>query len=1764
MTRSSILLKSIALVVATLCALPHSFAADIVWDGTAADGFWTNGPQTDPNVPFPENLGVGANWTIDAGPAGQIVTPDGTGPGVNAINYTYSDHDWVINGATISEDVQVQLSGGSLAITNSNVSLLPSSVNTGANLSALNLGQFTATSATFTNSTLSFQRANTSGDALRLFNGSSLNVVGSTINVAADDPNSEGRTGDLQITDPNSSMTIDATSVVNITGNLDVFGANNSLTINGGTINAALDMVVGGGATDAQITLNGGTLNLSGTGSQLDLLDNSQRFTMTDGVLNARFITLNAGGGGTDLMFDFQDGDITLGGTNPLRGNSFEGQLNWTGTPDPSYTITHTNFGGSNNQELPGKTASGFFSIDGTRINPTTANNLDWGDPANIATLNSELESLVVNSKFFRLTNTGSEHILELVASSVIQWTEDADDNWNDPNNWSTLAVPGVSDDVLFSDATFTAPRTVDVDTNVVVNKVIVSGNNQITFDDLTSGSMDVNEFEITGGTHEVAAPLAGGNTKKSGAGTLLLTADNSGFSGDIDVEAGTLQITNENQLGTGAVNIDGTLRLEDGYDGTYSKNLTGSGTFIYDPLQTSDPNQIESLDFTGNNSAFTGQITVREGRLTVNSTNDLGDSTGITRVEGSTGVVELNGSLNYGESFSIASRGGDNFPGADVLAHLRNQTGNNTISGSVVTTGSSFHNVEVVSGTSLTFNNTAGSPAVIDNPNGTLRFKGDGNTTIGNTATPGSGQLIGEGSVLKQGTGTLTVATGSSDTNDFSTGEWTVEAGTLEVLTGGGDAGELAARQINVQAGAVFDIDDFGTYNIQIVSDPDDTFSTGDEIGQRFTGSGTIIAQNFRGLEHLRIAPGDSVGTLNIQGNFTMVTGTPTPAGRLSYELGDATTVGGAENDLIDVTGNLTLSPTAGGNRLAVDVVPVEGTLAPGSYRLINYGGSLSGSGTGTNFLVNIVDSDDPDTAVAYGATRQTFAVSTGTANQVNLVVTGTEATQTWTGTDGTDPNLWDVDTSDNWSGTGSRYFDLDNVVFGDGPTVRDVVVADGGDVFPGSVTFNNSAGNDYTINSFADPNGVSSNNGIGGSTTIVKNGTGTATLNSRNDFSGGMSVNNGTLILNGNNSQVSGPIVVGANGILQLGNGTGANRDTFPNTNPALTVNGEFVQNETGREGIGTAITGTGSVRVESGRLEVTNGFNTYSGGTTINGGVFEVDEGSVPGTGTVTVNSGGEFQADGETHTLNNNFVLNDGVVNIGGGDASALTLAGQITVDSGATFGTVFVGANTGSDGLTITGNVVGAGNNNFNVNSGSNSTVNVSGNIGHSGTLNKFGDGTLALTGGSGSISSPFINVDAGDLDVTGAATGGLTLDPNQTLLGDATVTGNVTATSSSVVRVGFAGITEPTELLQNGDFQDVNAAITGNGDFRSFTPWMDENDFFQADQKGDTLQVALYGPEGNIAVRIKDGDPDSNFAFQETGHGWQTDETLTLSFNASEVRWQGGASTQSNSFQVLIQEVGGGAALWSTTIDLDGTHDGDPNDPGDWGVPQTFNFVIDVDDPNSGFTGGTPGTELRVALNAVAGEGINWVDNVSLITDSPTADPVDLQISGDLLLQAGSTLELDIHDTVGFDTLIVDGALTAGGTLDVNFTGVQPLDSGDSFDILDFDPNSISGSFASLDLPTLGAGLLWDTSNLLTTGVISVISDGLPGDFNNDGRVDGRDFLAWQRNPAIGSLSDWEANYGLPTTSNTSSVPEPSSLVLLGLAVAFGLTKRKR
>jgi hypothetical protein len=80
---------------------------------------------------------------------------------------------------------------------------------------------------------------------------------------------------------------------------------------------------------------------------------------------------------------------------------------------------------------------------------------------------------------------------------------------------------------------------------------------------------------------------------------------------------------------------------------------------------------------------------------------------------------------------------------------------------------------------------------------------------------------------------------------------------------------------------------------------------------------------------------------------------------------------------------------------------------------------------------------------------------------------------------------------------------------------------------------------------------------------------------------------------------------------------------------------------------------------------------------------------------------------------------------------------------------------------------------------------------------------------------------------------------------------------------------------------------------------------------------------------------------------------------------------------------------------------------------------------------------------------------------------------------------------------------------------------------------------------------------------LPTEFLFETVPGGLAGDFNNDSKVDGLDFLVWQRNTSVGNLSDWQNNYGTGGLGAISAVPEPTGLALIcGLIGAVSLKRR--
>ena len=243
-----------------------------------------------------------------------------------------------------------------------------------------------------------------------------------------------------------------------------------------------------------------------------------------------------------------------------------------------------------------------------------------------------------------------------------------------------------------------------------------------------------------------------------------------------------------------------------------------------------------------------------------------------------------------------------------------------------------------------------------------------------------------------------------------------------------------------------------------------------------------------------------------------------------------------------------------------------------------------------------------------------------------MSLTVNGSAANLQWTGGNN---QTWDTTTSKSWfnlsTSAADFFFTGDNVTFNDaaGTANANVTISGGtlGNVQPGSVTVSNTAVN-YTFG--GDP--------IAGATSLVKNGPGSLTLGSANNYTGGTVLNGGELNVGAVNSLGSGPLTISGG---SLSNTSGSPITLSGN---ALNLNGSFVFAGSNplNTGVGPVTLGAApTITVSAGTLTIggsiaggygltTSGTgmlvlaasNSYSGDTTIAQGTLQLGAtGAIP---------------------------------------------------------------------------------------------------------------------------------------------------------------------------------------------------------------------------------------------------------------------------------------------------------------------------------------------------------------------------------------------------------------------------------------------------------------------------------------------------------------------------------------------------------------------
>ena len=875
-----------------------------------------------------------------------------------------------------------------------------------------------------------------------------------------------------------------------------------------------------------------------------------------------------------------------------------------------------------------------------------------------------------------------------------------------------------------------------------------------------------------------------------------------------------------------------------------------------------------------------------------------------------------------------------------------------------------------------------------------------------------------------------------------------------------------------------------------------------------------------------------------------------------------------------VDVLG--TLSSTSAG-KVTINFTSV---LSPGStYDLFQYGsftGDVSGSNP-TDFNLGSGISGRVAGSSSLVLTSTTgpgfLELVVGSADN-NIRWTGA-ADNTWTTSQASPTNFAYANAS---SGTQTPFFNGDNVTFDDTGKNTNPINISAGNVSPASMTFNNSSVT-YSITS-------SGGYGIAGAGGLVKNGTGVLTMGTSNSYTGGNTINAGTL-------NIGTATALGSGGQLTLGNGSGGvitldNTSGAPValTNTSLAINNDltFVGSSSLTLGSGAGtLSGDRTITVSANTLTIpqplsgsasltkagagtltlsaANPFNNGNG-VTVNGGTLNLGA-SVNGAGTVsgpltinngavvnttvgnalgytagtsvttvTVNTGSVFNslAGGQNGYLTN-FVLN-------GGNVTALTAAGtasggQLQFVAGTSITTVASSTQSNiSGGIYLRGQ---GGQNNFPVNVALGSTPSpsygvlgtdllISGVIGGdaNATLVKLGSGVLTLS--NNNTYPGGTNVSAGTVNLNAGG-------PAGTVVGPLTIAGGATVIANATDALGYNTGTSVTTLTVNSGGSFV---LNANGN------------------QGFLTNLVLAG--GSVSSGQFDGNgvPTGMFNFSVSG---TTPAGITVA---------NGSTGSTISSGVVIRGTGLMPIAANANLTISGpiTGSGGIATTGTGTVTLIDTYADGVGDGNNTYTGGT-----NIAAGAV---------RFSTTVTYPGAMPTSFLGTGTTVIQSGGTLGGN-----GFTggPVVVLGTITAGQdavTIGTMSSTAQSWNSSGSYLV------KLSGS-SSDELVMTGLTINASSASPFTvtpsfTGTLSngstyVVADdtNAAGGANPFNAAIGSMLVVSSAAPqpgpglsfALATQPDGSGGYDL--LLETVAAPEPTSLLLLGIAgVPLALGRRRR
>ncbi len=1004
-------------------------------------------------------------------------------------------------------------------------------------------------------------------------------------------------------------------------------GANLSVGTGVGVIAVTNTNTAVGGYTGFAIA---GTNSLSATGS---------------GSITITGIANTTGGGANGL--NLSGSNLTTSGTINLVGqNAGEWGIGFGSSVTINATSGTTTLTGTTTNAAAGK--SGFEFIYGTGLLTLTAN------PGAAIVLIGGTSTGTGNSIF----NDYSGNTLYSVTgnvSFVAGVTSSTDSFWGHQTSLTTGAPSFTVGD--------SSVLTLDAGVTSMTNALTVTalGNNStVTIAGSATGTMS-GAMALTNSTSLLAYTIAGtltqsgaisgaGSVTMSGAGTLTLTGANS-YTGPTTVTAGTLVIASSSTSQTSALNANGGTLLVNGsasnspvsvsggatLGGTGSVGATtvaangivqagvgGSGQLTLANLAFSGPASVNFGALAGYSSAtgiaITGALTTATSQsIQVNVSNVAGTTTGSTYkligYAGSIGGAGFGafqlGSLpgratgilvnNPGEiDLQITSTGFLIWTGAANLANGWDTTTKNWTLNAGGAATAYVNNYLTNPGDNVVFDDTAGAGTTTVNINSSnvtpssVTF----NNSVNNYTIQGNFVIGGPTGLAKTGTGALTILTANTYTGTTILNGGIVNLGVAQTGT---TSGPLGASGLIVFGGGTlqYSANNQFDYSTRFSIGANQAYSV-DTNGQSvtwaapLTSSGGTLYKTGAGILTLTAANTFNGGTTISQGTIqtTNISGLPG-----SVTLGDAKT--GANN--------VSLLFNTGGAVATSITVAAQGT---GTVTIGTYGGTFTtftGSLTlGRNVTINDSTGD-----------RSTFTgvISGPTSGSINITISGHRVTfdnpaNTFVGNliipigstfQENNVTALPITTSITANGT----FSLNT---GGSPAI-DALNGSGGVSIIASGAANLAIGSSSS-NSSGAFSGIVANSSA--TLSITKNGAGTEIFSGANSYTGGTTINGGTLSVSvdANLGAPTGTLSFGG-GILQV-TGTAYTSVPAARTLSWMAGGGGFdINNPANIFIVSQSLTDPGApaplVKLGAGTL-VLSGTNTYTGGTTVSAGTLQ----------------------------------------------------------------------------------------------------------------------------------------------------------------------------------------------------------------------------------------------------------------------------------------------------------------------------------------------------------------------------------------------------------------------------------------------------------------------------------------------------------------------------------------------------------------------------